>query len=532
MAILLDKLKIFGVPPTVENGILAGLVLGDPVLLIGGPGSAKTDSVHMLGCALAEKNRKDLNYDSKVRKFNHRVYDMSSCQFEDIVGIPSPEAMKEGKLEFLQTPITIWGKNLVCLDEINRSLSEIQSKLLELVRDRTVQGIKTGVRYILACMNPFGDKGTNEMNGALVDRFMIYLNYKGFCDLEEDTRLQIINRVGHSDATVLKSNSKEKFSIEIGDTVNEHLAAVGEEITTLTSRATEIYSDLEKDVGTTLSLIIDKVLQSLNNHMIDQKDTERSDLTSGRRAGLIYRGALATRAIELAKSEIYNTRVGTMFHHLMDVIPKCIPFGISGRMDPSVVSSYVARVKEDISCFWDTLEAEEGTAKAVNIAYEILRGKSDFRRLYLLLKYQKSLNEMAATSGWNKLIASYDPTKEPILTSIVHRINCVNPGIIPQNVVVKIPDESSVSAELQEIVYTTDNEELGKTVKPMIVELLKKWQNKPIIYMYLRTRITKAKTFENSSEARISAMLVELEDAAVELDKVLREKEEKCLALT
>lgn len=71
---ILEKMGIFGWKEEEENLLLASILTGDPLLLIGRHGSAKT--------AVAEKMAEAL-----ARKFI--VYDASKALFEDVLGYPN-----------------------------------------------------------------------------------------------------------------------------------------------------------------------------------------------------------------------------------------------------------------------------------------------------------------------------------------------------------------------------------------------------------------------------------------------------------
>jgi len=76
---LLKQLGIFGWKEEDENLLLASLLTGDPLLLIGNHGSAKTLVANKVAEALG-------------RRF--LVYDASKAMFEDVLGYPNLEKLK------------------------------------------------------------------------------------------------------------------------------------------------------------------------------------------------------------------------------------------------------------------------------------------------------------------------------------------------------------------------------------------------------------------------------------------------------
>ena len=94
----------------IERGVIAALSTGDPLLLIGAHGTAKSYLLSRICQALAIK---------------WRHYNTSLLNYDDLVGYPLPD--KDGKLKFVQTPASIWGAEAVFLDEISRCRIDLQN---------------------------------------------------------------------------------------------------------------------------------------------------------------------------------------------------------------------------------------------------------------------------------------------------------------------------------------------------------------------------------------------------------------------
>jgi len=146
--VILEKMGIFGWKEEEENLLLASILTGDPLLLIGRYGSAKT--------AVAEKMAEAL-----ARKFI--VYDASKALFEDVLGYPNIKQLQEGKVQYIPSNVTIWDKEFVLIDEINRALPEMQNKWLEIIRSRRIIGFKTDVKWVWAAMNPLSYSATEPV---------------------------------------------------------------------------------------------------------------------------------------------------------------------------------------------------------------------------------------------------------------------------------------------------------------------------------------------------------------------------------
>ena len=174
---VLSRLGIVGWDQ-IEPVIIAAVAAEFPLLLVGPHGSAKT----MLLKRLAE-----------CLGLEHRQYNASLLNFDDLVGFPVPE---DGKIVYLQTPATIWEAESVFFDEISRCRPDLQNKLFPIVHDRVVQGVPLGrLRHRWAAMNPppnMDDKsgspdyvGAEPLDVALADRFAFIATVPSFGELEQ-----------------------------------------------------------------------------------------------------------------------------------------------------------------------------------------------------------------------------------------------------------------------------------------------------------------------------------------------------------
>ena len=130
------------------------------MLLVGNHGCAKTHVANKVAQALG-------------RKF--LVYDASKAMVEDVLGYPNVEKLKHGVVEYVPSPVTIWDKELVLIDELNRAVPELQSKWLEIIRSRKIMGFSAPVKWVWAAMNPISYSATQALDNALVGRFAIFL---------------------------------------------------------------------------------------------------------------------------------------------------------------------------------------------------------------------------------------------------------------------------------------------------------------------------------------------------------------------
>ena len=164
--------------------LVAALATEEPLLLIGPHGTAKSLLLTRIATALA-------------LPFRH--YNASLLNFDDLVGFPLPG--RDGRLEYVRTPASIWGAGAVIFDEISRCRPDIQNKLFPIIHERKVQGIELdGLRYRWAAMNPpstedddNGYLGSELLDAALADRFAFVIEMPAWGSLSESEQLAIIS---------------------------------------------------------------------------------------------------------------------------------------------------------------------------------------------------------------------------------------------------------------------------------------------------------------------------------------------------
>lgn len=179
VAAKLEAIGIYGYE-AIESVILASLVTADPLLLIGNCGTGKTFLLNSLSEALG---------------LEHRHYNASLISFDDLVGFPYPSG-EFSRIEYLQTPATVWGAESVLIDEISRCKPEHQNRLFSLVQEKRVQGIKLDkLVYRWAAMNPAGPDqngdaydGSETLDQALADRFAFIVAVPDWSDMTEETQ--------------------------------------------------------------------------------------------------------------------------------------------------------------------------------------------------------------------------------------------------------------------------------------------------------------------------------------------------------
>src|ERR1022692_3923520 len=133
---ILDGLGIYGWHK-IEPQIIASVMLGDPFALISEPGTGKTYLGQILGEALG-------------LKFGY--YDTSKAEFSDVIGFPSPEAYKAGKIEPIPTELTLEDKEVIVVDELSRINRSMSNAWLEVLGSRMIMGRPLPLRVIMGAM--------------------------------------------------------------------------------------------------------------------------------------------------------------------------------------------------------------------------------------------------------------------------------------------------------------------------------------------------------------------------------------------
>lgn len=258
---ILAGLGIIGMDP-IEPAILGALVGAEPLLLIGPHGTGKSYLLNRISAGLG---------------LQWRHYNASLLNYDDLVGFPLPG--KNGTLEYVQTPASIWGAEAVFIDEISRCRPDLQNKLFPIIHERRVQGILLDrLVYRWSAMNPpstgdeddEGYRGSEPLDEALADRF----------------------------AFVIEMPSWERFS----DTQQEQviLAAEGEvpveasrRLRSLTACGRSLLPAVREDLSTRLAGYV-RILAGLL--------LQAGVRISPRRAGMILRNILTVHSARLARS--------------------------------------------------------------------------------------------------------------------------------------------------------------------------------------------------------------------------------------
>ncbi len=196
------EMGVIGMAP-IEPVVLAALVTGEPLLLIGPHGTAKSYLLNRVSMALG---------------LQWRHYNASLLNFDDLVGYPLPNG--NGSLQYVQTPSSIWGAEVVFLDEISRCRPDLQNKLFPIIHERRVQGILLEkLVYRWSAMNPplsdddeeHGYRGSEPLDQALADRFALVVEMPEWKQFSEQEQEQVILRSEDAIAPTVARRLQERI---------------------------------------------------------------------------------------------------------------------------------------------------------------------------------------------------------------------------------------------------------------------------------------------------------------------------------
>jgi len=397
---ILQELGIYGWKEQDENLLMASLLTGDPLLLIGNHGCAKTHIANKIAEALG-------------RKF--LVYDASKAMFEDVLGYPNIEKLKEGVVEYVPSNVTIWDKELILIDELNRAIPELQSKWLEIIRSRKIMGFPTNVKWVWSAMNPMSYSATQALDEALIGRFAFFVYPPDVLQMSEEDRIRVTTHINGDDAPSIAEWTDGHDPCAIS---KEAVGETGKKMIGMLRLAAGHFNRLRGELST-LSEFLAKFADLL------MRETKGDIALDGRRIGFIYRNLLANRAVELAKSEEFSTEAPGFAESARYVVQASIPVGLNDESLKREEAVHKMEICFDLlSSFFD----ENSEIEKVNKIYELFTTRDLMRKAEILLK--EDIGELAKSKAWNDLMN--DGQDITLLAYTALQVEARRPGILPQ----------------------------------------------------------------------------------------------------
>ena len=377
-----------------EIAYWASMVLGDPCLLIGSPGSAKTALVEAMGECL------NLSYQAQPGKdrdrFEFQIYDCSMINMEDLVGFPDPKSTTS--LKFIPSGMTIWGKHLVCFDEYSRQNPDQQNNILQITRSRKVQGVPLqDLMMIVNCMNPYGDEGTNMLSEALADRNLFAMKVKDFGQMSANDQKRIMERFDGTDSPALGfwTQNGVTRTLDTQDKVD-----AGHEIRKLLGGAAKYYEAMQEQYSGKTYQVVRELVQQL---IQANSEAHNPYIVSGRRASMIQRAIPACYAVQQKLNDLgYNCGdvVTEKFNELMQM---CLMYWVTGTYGVD----HIAKIQNAVHSACSTHVACDNNRDFIS-QIAMLQDPVDI----LHAINNADLGMIDATEAWAKLVADKNSSHE------------------------------------------------------------------------------------------------------------------------
>lgn len=145
-----------------EPVILGTIANGMSPLFLGKHGNGKSSLVRFITDAL--------NANGNIR---FRKYSMDKENIVSMIGIPSVEAMKAGKLDYIKHERSIFNADVILLDELTRAPKETQNLVLEILEEKTCFGHPLPYKFVVATANDETYQAAFKLDAALLDRFFV-----------------------------------------------------------------------------------------------------------------------------------------------------------------------------------------------------------------------------------------------------------------------------------------------------------------------------------------------------------------------
>jgi hypothetical protein len=372
----LTRVGIYGYKPSHERAMLASLLTGTPLLMVGRIGEAKTRVAEAMAELLLGTPKP-----GEPKTFQKIAAD--KAQFEDMVGFPNPKTLAEGKIEYATTPISIMDKKFVLIDEISRCNPQLQNKFLEVVLERQVMGMQTDIQWVWATMNPLDYPGSNPLDEALAGRMGYVIQVQPTVDNADDRVIEkIVASRNYAQTPALAHWTSEQRSYKF-----EAPQELRDELHTLLMRAGRILEGLEDNWTSVIATYITRFAKGLKN---------TAGLTlDGRRLVMIRYNIIANIAIATVQ-EGRALPISEIKELCRDVITLSLPWVATGALEKFDASKLLAAHK--IAA--DALDAGDG------ILYALITEQDDLRKAQLYLDHKDHIDPLAAIN----LVASlYDP---------------------------------------------------------------------------------------------------------------------------
>jgi MoxR-like ATPase len=380
----LERLGIYGYMPSHERALHASILTGAPLLLIGTIGEAKS----LIAKALARLllGNRELGQPDPYQKIA-----ADKINIDDLTGYLDIPKMATGEVTFLPSPMAIWNKQFLLIDEISRATPKVQNRLMEIIYERELQGLPTDVRWTLATMNPLNQAGSQPLDPALAGRFAYTLITQSLVKHKSSQRHALLKRaIIQADATLTPAlaywdgTDLENGGLRVDDQIRAEYDAFQTEARQIYRQLADTWSDPIADYVAALAISL----------------TEKSNTDiDTRRCSMITKNIIANLAIETVSSNsaLSIDDVTALAH---EVLLLSLPWAATGQIKSEKGANAMVDVSTAHKVAADYLKG--GNA----LVYHAITERDPLKKVTLVLDHQAALGPTHSAS----LISSiYDP---------------------------------------------------------------------------------------------------------------------------
>lgn len=335
--------------------VFASALTGSPVCVYGSHGAAKTMTFRLLA--------------EKCFGLPYVLYDASKSNWVDIVGYPNLDKFKEGKVEFVETEMSIWNKKILILDEAARAREDIQNGYLEVLRSSTLQGVDTGIRWKFLASNTLDYPGTRPLDAAFASRIGYYCAVPEFLNMDVEDQGYILQMQENSDGRGLREWDKNMAPPE------DNIPDMSLEFSSLMTEAAAKMEEVKTAYGEMFAEYVRKFAALMEvRTKVKGSDVIRMD---GRTCGTLLNNMYACVALESLEYEVAGEEFteDTLRECVAGVVSHSFPWVLTGqKVNPQAVSealdqvAYILKTR-DLVAF--TLATEKNPVKKIMLSLEM-----------------------------------------------------------------------------------------------------------------------------------------------------------------
>lgn len=323
---ILRKLGTFGWEP-ISLFLFASCLTGSPIIVYGSHGAGKTMTFRRIA--------------TKCFGTQYALYDASKTNLVDIVGYPDVSKYQEGIMSFVSTPMSIWGKEVLILDEATRSRDDTQNNYLELLRNGTMQGIDTGVRHKFLAANDMGYQGTRPLDEAFASRIAFTCQVPIFLRMdEEDQKLVARSQEGVDSIGLRVWDPERENPDDLIPDMTEEFHNFMKELTAYYSQVENTYRQMFTEYVIKFATLLRSATMSAKKSEEGKKKVSNALELDARTCVTLISNLLACVTLEMweyenLKKEFSNEKLRET---ALDTIQHSFPWALSGvEVDPAVL---------------------------------------------------------------------------------------------------------------------------------------------------------------------------------------------------